>query len=64
MSNTLLFGIGSIVFILLTWATLMFLYLRFNDVYRGDQAKATSGPNIVVDGNLEVLASPGDKNRA
>lgn len=61
MSDTLLFGVGSVVFILLTWATLMFLYLRFNDVYRSDQAEADTAPDIVVEGNLELLASPNQK---
>lgn len=58
MSNVTLFAIGLIVFILLTWATLMFLYLRFNNVYRRDQAQTENGPKIVVDGNLELLSSP------
>jgi hypothetical protein len=58
MNNVTLFAIGMIVFILLTWATLMFLYLRFNNVYRRDQAQAEGGPETFVDGNLEVLSAP------
>jgi hypothetical protein len=58
MSNVALFGIGSIVFIFLTWATLMFLYLRFNDVYRTDQANSETGPDTAVEGNLQLLATP------
>ena len=57
MSNVTLFAIGLIVFILLTWATLMFLYLRFNNVYRRDQAQTENGPEIVVEGNLELLSA-------
>ncbi len=59
MSNIALFPIGSVVFIFATWATLVFLYLRFNEVYRTDQADATDGPEIVTDGNVELLSSQG-----
>jgi hypothetical protein len=58
MSDVVLFAVGSIVFIFLTWATLMFLYLRFNDVYRSDQAQTSGGPEIVAEGNLELLSAP------
>ena len=57
MSNVTLFAIGSIVFIFLTWATLMFLYLRFNDVYRSDQADAAA-PGDENGGNVELLREP------
>ena len=58
MSSVALFAVGSIVFMFLTWATLMFLYLRFNDVYRNDQADTGSGAKIMVDGNVEMLEAP------
>jgi len=58
MSNVALFAIGSIVFIFSTWATLMFLYMRFNSVYRSDQADTAGGPEIVVEGNIELLSTP------
>ena len=47
MSNVALFATGSIVFIFLTWATLMFLYWRFNEIYRKDQDVVTEGPGII-----------------
>ncbi|MDJ0498267.1 MAG: hypothetical protein QNJ89_10575 [Acidimicrobiia bacterium] len=56
MSDAALFGIGSIVFIFATWATLMFLYWRFNEVYRSDQPGDESGSSA-VDG-LELTSSP------
>jgi hypothetical protein len=57
MSEIVIFSIGAVLFILLTWATMMFLYLRFNDIYRIDQA-ATDGPDILMDGNVELLTKP------
>lgn len=57
MSEIVLFSIGAVLFIFLTWATMMFLYLRFNDVYRIDQAATAVGPEIMVDGNVELLSS-------
>ena len=58
MSEIVLFSIGAVLFIFLTWATLVFLYLRFNDVYRVDQAKPADGPEILTEGNVELLSSP------
>lgn len=55
MNDVVIFSIGAVLFILLTWATMMFLYLRFNDIYRVDQA-ATEGPHILMDGNVELLS--------
>lgn len=61
MSDIAIFSVGAILFIFLTWATMMFLYLRFNDVYRTDQAATRDGPEILMDGNVELLtaAEPG-----
>ncbi len=56
MSNVTLFAVGSVVFIFLTWATVMFLYLQFNRIYRQDQAKAP-GAEIIEEGNIELLTS-------
>ncbi|MDJ0923220.1 MAG: hypothetical protein QNJ77_01555 [Acidimicrobiia bacterium] len=58
MNEILLFSIGAVLFIFLTWATLMFLYLRFNEVYRLDQANSPGDLEIVMDGNVEVLSTP------
>jgi hypothetical protein len=57
MSDIAIFSIGSILFIFLTWATVMFLYLRFNQLYRRDEATAP-GAEIVEEGNLELLTNP------
>lgn len=37
MSESLLFGIGSLVFIVVTTAILMFGYARFNELYGRDR---------------------------
>ena len=58
MNNVALFAIGSIVFVFSTWATLMFLYMRFNAVYRVDQANSSGDLEIVMEGNVEVLSTP------
>ncbi len=58
MSDIAIFSIGAVLFIFLTWATMMFLYLRFNDVYRVDQAQTTEGPEIRMEGNVELLSHP------
>lgn len=57
MSDVALFGIGSIVFIFATWATLMFLYWRFNEVYRSDQDANEDGPELVVEDNMKPLGN-------
>lgn len=57
MNEVILFSIGSVLFIFVTWATMMFLYLRFNTVYRTDQATA-DGPEILTEGNVELLSTP------
>ena len=53
MSNPALFGVGSIVFIFATWATLMFLYWRFNEIYRTDQDAIAENPDITAVGSRE-----------
>ena len=57
MSDVAIFSVGAVLFIFLTWATVMFLYLRFNQVYRRDEA-ASTGAEIVEEGNLELLTKP------
>ena len=57
MSDIAIFSVGAVLFIILTWATMMFLYLRFNDVYRTDQAATQAGPEILMDGNVELLTT-------
>ena len=54
MSDIAIFSVGSVLFFFLTWATVMFLYLRFNEIYRRDEATAP-GAEIVEEGNLELL---------
>ena len=63
MSNVALFATGSIVFIFLTWATLMFLYWRFNEIYRSDQEAVADRPAVVVDDDRGLASSP-DKAEA
>lgn len=58
MSDPALFGIGSIVFIFLTWATLMFLYWRFNEVYRSDQVEVSQEQASTVENDAELLSAP------
>ena len=43
MSESLLFGIGSLVFIVVTTAILMFGYARFNELYGRDRDAAVAG---------------------
>ena len=57
MTDFWIFSIGAVIFIFLTGATILFMYFRFNDVYRVDQAADPAAPEIVMDGNTEVFAS-------
>ena len=57
MSDVWIFSIGAVIFIALTWATIVFLSLRFTDIYMADQAAADTGPDIVMEGTTEVYAS-------
>ena len=57
MSEVWIFSIGAVLFIFLTWATIVFLSLRFSQLYRSDQASSAHGPDIVMEGNTEVLAA-------
>ncbi len=56
MSDVWIFSIGAVIFIFLTWATIVFLSLRFSELYRIDQASAAGAPDIIMEGNTEVLA--------
>lgn len=58
MSDVWIFSIGAVIFIFLTWATIVFLSLRFSEIYRVDQAAAEGAPDIVMEGNTEVLVAP------
>ena len=57
MSDAWIFSIGAVIFIFLTWATIVFLSLRFSELYRTDQASSKFAPDIVMEGNTEVLAA-------
>ena len=57
MSDVWIFSIGAVIFIFLTWATIVFLSLRFSELYRADQAAAAGAPEIVMEGNVEVLVT-------
>ena len=59
MSEAVLFGIGFIVFIVVTTSVLMFGYARFNQLYRQDR-RASAAPPVRTEGNLEYYASDGD----
>ncbi len=56
MNEGLLFAIGFVVFIVVTTAILMFGYMRFNELYRRDRAKAR-GPRVRTEGYSEFYAS-------
>ena len=58
MSDVWIFSIGAVIFIFLTWATIVFLSLRFSELYRIDQAASEGGPEIIQEGNTEVLVAP------
>lgn len=58
MSDVWIFSIGAVIFIFLTWATIVFLSLRFSEIYRTDQAAAAGAPDIVMEGSTEVLIAP------
>lgn len=57
MSDVWIFSIGAGIFIGLTWATIVFLSLRFTEIYLADQAAADTGPSIVMEGTTEVYAT-------
>ena len=57
MSDAWIFSIGAVIFIFLTWAVIVFLSLRFNALYRADQAASTGAPDIIMEGNTEVLVT-------
>ena len=57
MSDVWIFSIGAVIFIFLTWATIVFLSLRFSELYRADQAAADGAPDIMMEGNTEVLVA-------
>jgi hypothetical protein len=57
MSDVWIFSIGAVIFIFLTWATIVFLSLRFSQLYRADQASGAGAPDIVMEGNTEVLVT-------
>jgi hypothetical protein len=59
VSEGILFAIGSVVFLFVTGAVLMFGYHRFEQLYRRDQAVG-GGPAIVTDGTVEFYASEDD----
>ncbi len=62
MSDVWIFSIGAVIFIFLTWATIVFLALRFNELYRADQAAAPGSPDIVMEGDIEVFSQrPGPR---
>ncbi len=56
MSEALLFGIGFVLFVVTSTATLLFGYLQFHRIYRADQAQS-GGPEIVMEGNTEVFVT-------
>lgn len=57
MNEVVLFAIGLVLFVVTSTATLLFGYLQFHRIYRADQA-VSGGPDIVMEGNTEVLVSP------
>jgi hypothetical protein len=57
MTDVLIFSIGSVLFIVLTGATILFLYFRFSELYRVDQAADPAAPVVITDGATEVFAA-------
>ncbi|NNC93850.1 MAG: hypothetical protein HKN80_15305 [Acidimicrobiia bacterium] len=57
MNDAWIFSIGAVLFIFLTWATIVFLSLRFSELYRVDQASSAGAPEIIMEGNTEVLTT-------
>lgn len=53
MSEGLLFGIGAVIFVLVSWAILLFGYARFNAVYIRDQNR---GDDVLAP---DLAATPG-----
>ena len=62
MNNVALFSVGSVIFVFLTWATIVFLAKRFSEIYRADQAASDEAPAIVMEGNTEVFAKPAEES--
>ena len=60
MSEGILFGIGFILFVITTTATLLFGYLQFNRIYREDRERADQNDQTVVtaDNGTEVMRAP------
>lgn len=60
MTEGVLFGIGFILFVITTTATLLFGYLQFNRVYREDRERAGQADQAVVteENGTEILRSP------
>ena len=56
MNEGILFGIGFIVFILVTTSVLMFGYARFNELYGKD--RESGAKNVRTEGNVEFYAPP------
>ena len=57
MTDVLIFSIGSVLFIVLTGATILFLYFRFSEIYRTDQAADPEAPVIITKGTSEMFAA-------
>ena len=53
MSEGLLFGIGAVIFVLVSWAILLFGYARFNAFYVRDQNR---GDDVLTP---DLAATPG-----
>ncbi len=66
MSEGILFGIGFVIFVATTTATLLFGYFQFNRLYREDRAAEAAAFSVATDeSGLEVQQPAGpDELRA
>ncbi len=60
MTETALFAIGFVLFVITTTATLLFGYLQFNRLYREDRERTDQADQAVVtqENGTEILRAP------
>lgn len=60
MSDIWLFGVGSVVFIMTTWATLAFLLSRWDTLYRRDLAESPAISEVQPEGDFTERHIPSE----
>ncbi len=61
MSEGILFGVGFIIFVATTTATLLFGYFQFNRLYREDRAAGPSAFGVGTDESGLEIQTAGDR---